>query len=127
MLNDATEGALDAGFSGFRAGGDMSWLADRPPGSDQVVAYEAILNSMFEGQRALGLCLYDRNTVPATVIDHALATHPLVTLGREAVANPFYRPAVISSTRLGRGEDVGWKLRHLQERGSTISRSTPGS
>ena len=117
MLNNATEAALSAGFKGFRACGDMTWLADDPPGADQAVAYEAFLNSMFDRQRALGLCLYDRQRLPSLVIDHAIATHPTVALDRANVVNPFYRPAAVSQTRAAHPDDVDWKLRDLQERG----------
>lgn len=99
MLNDATEAALNAGFKGFRACGDMTWLADEPPGSEQVVAYEAFLNSMFKGQHALGLCLYDRRRLPSSVIDHALATHPCVALSHAPTPNRLYDPAVIGHSR----------------------------
>jgi hypothetical protein len=118
MLNDATEAALNAGFTGFRACGDMTWLAEQPPGSDQVVAYEGFLNSMFERQRALGLCLYDRRRLPSTVIDHALATHASFAVGTDLVANRFYRPAVVSQSRAAHPDDVDWKLRELQQRRS---------
>jgi hypothetical protein len=43
----------------------MSWLADEPPGCEQLVAYEAFLNTCSSGNRALGLCLYDRQSCPA--------------------------------------------------------------
>jgi hypothetical protein len=116
MLNDATEAALNDGFTGFRACGDMTWLACEPPGSDQIVAYEAFLNSMFERQRALGLCLYDRRRLSNAVIDHALATHTSVVVGAGSVGNPFYRPALVSQSRMAGGEDVDWKLRDLRQR-----------
>ena len=41
MLHQAVEDALDAGFTGLCAGGDMSWLLDETPGSEWLVEYEA--------------------------------------------------------------------------------------
>ena len=115
-LNDAIEAALTAGFTGFRACGDMSWLADEPPGCEQLVAYEAFLNNMFERQRALGLCLYDRQVLPSAVIDHALATHPSVALATSNVGNPYYRPEVASGSPTAHPHHVDSKLRELQQR-----------
>ena len=114
MLNDATEAALESGFSGFRACGDMTWLADEPPGSEQVFAYEAFLSSMFERQCALGLCLYDRRRLPSSVLDYALATHPAARVEAGTVVNPFYQPVL--SSRRASGEDVDWKLQALRAR-----------
>ncbi len=56
MLNQAVEDALNAGFAGLRTCGDMTWLLDEAPGSQQVVEYEAQLSQFFATVRALGLC-----------------------------------------------------------------------
>ena len=49
----------------------VSWRPGDPPGAQQVVEYEALLNQLFRGVRACGMCQYDRRRLP----DHALATH----------------------------------------------------
>ena len=54
LLNDGIEQALDAGFTGLRTCGDMSWLLDAPPGVHQVIEYEAVLNQLFRNAHASG-------------------------------------------------------------------------
>lgn len=91
MLNDSVEAALNAGYIGLRTCGDMSWLLDNAPGTEQIVEYEALLNQFFSSVRALGMCQYDRTRLPQGLLDHALETHPSLVLDRRHRANPFYR------------------------------------
>ena len=91
MLNDSVEAALNAGYIGLRTCGDMSWLLDDAPGSEQVVEYEALLNQFFASVRALGMCQYDRTRLPQGLLDHALDTHPSLVVDGRHRANPFYR------------------------------------
>ena len=120
MLNDAVESALNAGFTGLRACGDMSWLVEHPAGAERIVEYEALLNPLFRGIRALGMCQYDRARLPPSALDHAMATHPTVTVGGGLVDNIFYRPPEISATRTARPGDVDWKIRELHRRATTV-------
>jgi hypothetical protein len=71
MLNESIEKALDDGFAGLRTCGDMSWLADTPPGAHQVIEYEAVLNQLFRNVHGLGMCQYDRKRLPAHLVDLA--------------------------------------------------------
>ena len=91
MLNSAVEDALDAGFKGLRTCGDMSWLLDDPPGAEQVVEYEGLLNGLFPSVRALGMCQYDRSRLPAGLLDCAVSTHTSVAIDGAHKPNPFYR------------------------------------
>jgi hypothetical protein len=91
MLHAAVKDALDAGFAGLCAAGDMSWLLDEADGSERIAEYEARLNVFYPSSRALGLCLYNRDRLPPETLDHCLATHPHVRLeGNILLANPFY-------------------------------------
>ena len=113
MLNDAVEEALNDGFLGLRTCGDMSWLLDNPPGSHQVVEYEAVLNQFFQNVRGLGMCLYDRTRLPAGLLDHAaLAAHSTIVVDKAHQENPHYdvkpaagderRPAAALDEKLAR-------------------------
>ncbi|HUF69194.1 MAG TPA: MEDS domain-containing protein [Longimicrobiales bacterium] len=91
MLNDAVEEALNDGFVGLRTCGDMSWLIDKPPGSHQVVEYEAVLNQFFLNVRGLGMCQYDRRRLPAGLLDHAgLVAHSTIVVDGAHQENPYY-------------------------------------
>jgi MEDS: MEthanogen/methylotroph, DcmR Sensory domain len=93
MLHTAVREALDLGFSGLCAGGDMSWLLDEAEGSERVAEYEARLNAFYPSSKSLGLCLYNRHRLPTAALDHSLATHPYVRVGSNLLMNnPFYEP-----------------------------------
>lgn len=92
IFNDAIERAYDDGFSGFRAAAEMSWALDCEDGAHQLIAYEALLKSLFASCRAIGLCLYHRARMPLAVLDGALQTHPVAGSRGHYRRNPFYEP-----------------------------------
>lgn len=69
--------ALDAGFTGLRGCGDMSWLLRGARGAEQVFEYERRINDFFRGRPVQALCQYDWKVLPAATIRRALITHPL--------------------------------------------------
>ena len=76
MMSDKLESVMNAGFTGLRTCGDMSWLLDNAPGAADVVIYEALCTQFFQNTRAVGMCMYDRARLPPGLIEHALGTHP---------------------------------------------------
>lgn len=91
LLARAVKDALAAGFTGLCAGGDMNWLLDEAPGSERVAEYEARLNEFYRSNKALGLCLYNRTTLPGHLLDHGMATHRHIRIdGPILLENPFY-------------------------------------
>lgn len=116
MLHAAVKDALDAGFAGLCAAGDMSWLLDEANGSERIAEYEAKLNTFYPTQKALGLCLYNRNRLPAGTLDHGLATHPHVRIGGSILLeNPFYETPAKAARRLPHAYVMD-KIRSLEER-----------
>jgi hypothetical protein len=115
LLNDAVETALNSGFTGLRACGDMSWLLVQPEGADQALEYEALLNAFFRGVRACGMCLYDRHRLPARIVDHALATHSSVVLDGRHRSNPFYDPSAITARGTPQPDGLDGKLAALRQ------------
>jgi hypothetical protein len=113
LLNDAVEGSLNAGFTGLRACGDMSWLLAEPRGAEQVVEYEALLNQFFRGARGLAMCVYNSAVLPAHLLDHALATHSTACLEGRHISNPYYEDA--AGRRTPQPERTVQKLRVLSE------------
>ena len=99
MLEKAVQDALDAGFQGLCAAGDMSWVLDGAPGTGDLAEYESRLNAFYANSRALGLCQYSRK-LPAQILDHCLATHPFVRIdGPIALENPFYEQPEVAIGR----------------------------
>jgi hypothetical protein len=115
LLHAAVKDALDAGFAGLCAAGDMSWLLDEAPGSDRIAEYEARLNQFYPSSRALGLCLYNRNKLPAEMLDHGLATHPHVRVeGNILLDNPFYEAPEQAAARRANRNALAGKLEWLK-------------
>ena len=102
MLNESIEKALDDGFVGLRTCGDMSWLADTPPGADQVIEYEAVLNELFRNARGLGMCQYDRRRLPARCVELAGAgAHSTLVVNGTHQTNPNYNPGSRGARTIG--------------------------
>ena len=100
VFNEAIEQALKDGFTGFRAAADMSWALRVKNGARRLIAYEALLRTLFASCGATGLCLYDRKRMPLRVLNGALATHPLVGIGGAFQASPHYDSTVTTVPRV---------------------------
>ena len=91
LLHQAVKDALDSGFSGLCAAGDMGWVLDQAPGTEELAEYESRLNDFYAKNCALGLCQYSRKSLPHDFLDHCIATHKVVRIeGPIALENPFY-------------------------------------
>ena len=90
VLNSAVEAALDDGYSGLRAAGEMTWV-ESSPGAERLVEYETLMNQFYPNARALGLCQYHCRRLPQW-LDGAVRTHPLVLRGGELCVNHAYVP-----------------------------------
>lgn len=107
MLRNAVENALKDGFEGLCAAGDMTWLLDEAPGSEQIAEYEALLNHFYRNNRAMGLCQYNRRRLPAAILDHGLATHPTIRIaGPILLTNPFYELPELAQGRVANVDGV---------------------
>jgi hypothetical protein len=116
MLRGAVKDSLDAGFAGLCAAGDMNWLLDDAPCSHEILEYEALLNRFYGDpkNKALGLCQYNRKTLPPDVLDKCMATHKHIRIaGPVIVENPFYELPELAMTHTHAGEDVDLKLRQI--------------
>ena len=117
LLEAAVRDALDAGFAGLCAAGDMTWVLEGAPGTERLAEYESRLNAFYESHRALGLCQYNRNTLPPAVLDHCMATHRYVRMeGSILLENPFYEQPEKASHRSANEEGVAEKLRYFDGR-----------
>lgn len=118
LLHTAVKDALDAGFTGLAAAGDMSWVLDNAPGTERAGEYEARLNEFYKSHRALGLCQYNRKTMPPAMLDHCLGTHAYVRIdGPILLENPFYEIPEKAVHRSANPESVPEKLRRVSRAG----------
>lgn len=115
MLHQAVKDALDAGFTGLCAAGDMSWLLDEAPGSERLAEYEARLNHFYQCNHALGLCQYNVRTISPAALDHCLATHPVVRMeGPILLDNPFYELPEQAMSRIAHPQELKRKVQELR-------------
>ena len=96
VFSEAIEQALSDGFNGFRAAADMSWALAMDNGTELLIAYEALLRTLFSTSPATGLCLYHRRRMPLQVVKGALLTHPIVEVSGGFSRNALYDAAVKS-------------------------------
>lgn len=115
LLHQAVQDALDAGFHGLCAAGDMGWVMDQAPGTEELAEYESRLNDFYANNRALGLCQYNRATLPHEFLDHCIATHRFVRIeGPIALENPFYEEPIRAIGRNAASEsDVRQKIEEI--------------
>ncbi|HEY2363484.1 MAG TPA: MEDS domain-containing protein [Candidatus Angelobacter sp.] len=125
FLHQAVKDALDAGFQGLAAAGDMGWVADGAPGTEDLTEYESRLNEFYANHRALGLCQYNRKTLPPRFLDHCIATHRFIRIdGPIALENPFYEePSVAIGRQAASEPEVRQKMHKIF--GQTPPRNTP--
>ena len=92
MLDEALDQALNDGYQGLLATGDMSREFGPERDFSKLLEYEWQLEEFLRARPALcGICQYHADTLPAEVLRHGLLTHPALyineTLSR---LNPFF-------------------------------------
>ncbi len=100
MLKNAVNEALEDGYRGLFATGDMSWEFGPEKDFSKLVEYEWQLEELFREQPALsGICQYHVDTLPAKVLREGLLTHPALYLNATlSRLNPYYvRPKAFTS------------------------------
>lgn len=66
--------ALQAGFTGLRATGEMTWALDLPSALGRLCEYESALLTHWPGQLT-GLCQYNETLFPATLVEKLTQCH----------------------------------------------------
>jgi hypothetical protein len=82
--------AKKAGYSGMRSCGEMTWALKGFPGSDRLVEYEALLNTVTGTYPHTGMCLYDARLFDGATLFKILQVHPYMVAQGQIVKNPFY-------------------------------------
>jgi hypothetical protein len=118
MLGAALSDALAMGFTGLRGAGDMTWLLDDAPGSNELLAYEALLNYFCANRPVVLLCQYSRAKLPPKILDSCLATHPHIrTKAPGLLRNPFFELPEHAMVRWRDGAAVRDKLAQIDALG----------
>jgi hypothetical protein len=82
--------AKAAGFRGSRASGEMSWALKGIPGSERIIEYESMLNSVKEDFPHSGMCQYDARLFDGATLLKILQVHPYIFAHGQVVQNPYY-------------------------------------
>ncbi|MBI4495199.1 MAG: MEDS domain-containing protein [Chloroflexi bacterium] len=115
FLRQAVADALEAGFTGLRATGEMTWALGHEVGCDRLIEYEALLNDFFPGSRALAICQYNRRRFLPAIVHDVLRTHPIAILGDQVCPNPRYEPPRLVLGLGSEAERVDWMIAQLKQ------------
>ena len=91
-LEDAVNQALDDGFRGLWATGDMAWEFGPEADFSKLFEYEWRLEEFFRRQPAIsGICQYHCDTLPEIAMQQGVAMHPSIFLNETlSRINPNY-------------------------------------
>lgn len=84
------EKSKKAGYSGMRTSGEMSWALRGIPGSDRLMEYEVLLNTVHVDFAFSGLCQYDARRFDGATLYKVLKVHPWMVVRGKIVQNPYY-------------------------------------
>jgi signal transduction histidine kinase len=111
MLGRLVDEAVQDGYTGLCATGDMGWELGTDENFEKLLEYEALLEKVFREKPLKGVCQYNRRTVPHPAVRDALQVHRSVYIGSTLHRdNLFYTPPDIlldeehTDTRARRGE-----------------------
>ena len=82
--------AEKAGYTGSRACGEMSWALKGIPGSDRLLEYEVLLNTVDDPFPHTGMCQYDARLFDGVTLLKILQVHPYIIAQGQVVQNPYY-------------------------------------
>jgi hypothetical protein len=82
--------ARQAGYTGSRVSGEMSWVLRGISGSDRLLEYEVGLNMIHDDFPHVGMCQYDARLFDGATLFNILQVHPYMVAQGQIVRNPFY-------------------------------------
>ncbi len=98
-LEEAVSQALQDGYAGLWASGDMSWEFGPDRDFTKLVSYEWRLEELFQQQPSLcGICQYHSGSLPEEAMRLGLMMHPSVFINEMlSFMNPYYiRPEMLA-------------------------------
>jgi MEDS: MEthanogen/methylotroph, DcmR Sensory domain len=91
-LEDYLDQALQDGYKGLWATGDMSWEFGHKKNLAKLLEYELGLEELFRSRPEIcGICQYHRDTLPQEALRQGLLTHPAFMINETlSRINPHY-------------------------------------
>ena len=90
ILEQALIEAQNGPYGTFRGYGDMEWALKNLPGTDELIEYEARINTFGPRYDCSIVCAYDINRFSGGAVADILATHPYVILHGKIHKNPHF-------------------------------------
>ena len=90
ILEQALIDAQNGPYSIFRGYGDMEWALKNLPGTDELIEYEARINTFAPKYDCSIVCAYDINKFSGSAVADILATHPYVIMHGKIHKNPHF-------------------------------------
>jgi MEDS: MEthanogen/methylotroph, DcmR Sensory domain len=90
--------ALELGYAGLWATGDMTWELGPGVAPEQLVEYERGLEELFQRRPEFaGVCQYHTETLPTAIVETALRVHPSLFINETlSLLNPYFVQPVAS-------------------------------
>lgn len=82
--------SIDEGYTGARASGEMSWALRGVPGSERLIEYEALINTVVRDYPTTAICQYDARRFDGATLFDILNVHPMMIVRGQVVRNPYY-------------------------------------
>lgn len=114
LLKNAQDEALDAGFTGLRVAGEMTWFFSDMPGVEGLMEYESKLNEFLPDSKVVAVCQYNEEKFPPEILVDVFRTHPRVLIYDDLHESPYYMPPRIFAAQL-KGEVTGEHYESMKE------------
>ena len=82
--------SIEDGYAGARASGEMSWALKEVPGSDRLIEYESLINTVVREYPTTAVCQYDARRFDGATLFDVLNVHPMMIVRGQVVRNPYY-------------------------------------
>ncbi len=93
LVKARVQQARAAGFSGAAFLVEMTWGLELEVALDELMECEARLNTdFFPQERAIAICIYERQRFSAEHLQAALRSHPWAIVEDKLLSNPYYEP-----------------------------------
>ena len=92
MVDAAIAAGKAAGYPRSRIMGNMGWVFEDHPGSDQLIEYEVEVNAVLQRTQQPAVCVYDVHQLTGSMMVDLVRAHPLTLIGGIVHENPFFTP-----------------------------------
>ena len=81
---------IEKGYKGLRVTGEMSWAIKGIPGSEKIIEYESLVNTIYPDYPVTAVCQYNVNDFSGAMIMNVLKVHPKMIAKGRILENPYY-------------------------------------